>query len=154
MDSNQISELVAIALNHQWLLFTAALIGLVVRLLKLPHIPPPLDQLPAKARPLIALALGFVAAGLQHVAAGVPWRQALAEGLVAALAAICGHDIVIEWLRGGRELGAPSAPVQAQPATEPVVVPEAAPTPRDGSAALLPRAPRLDDVDSERRGER
>lgn len=151
MDSIQIEDLARLALEHQWTLLTAALIGLAVRALKSPLVPAPLDRIPAKARPLAAILLGLASAGLQHVASGTPWRQALAEGLGAALVAIGGHDLVIEYLRGGREFGAPApiAPTGEEPAGR-ATVPDAAPTPRDASVTMRPMPPRLEDIDRER----
>jgi hypothetical protein len=93
------------ALTGQWVLIAAAIIGLVVRLLKedtwLPTLPP-------RARAAYALGLGAASGLLEHVFAGTPWKQALLGGVVAATLATFGHDVVIQGLRGGRELPLPT----------------------------------------------
>lgn len=83
----------------------AAVIGLVVRMLKadvkfLPTIPP-------RARPWVALALGLVSTVLLHLRPGVPWGQAVIEGLTAGIIAIAGHELAVESARDGKELGWP-----------------------------------------------
>jgi hypothetical protein len=106
MDPGQITLLIDALLSHQWVVVAAVVIHLIVRLLKSPRIPW-VSKIPPRVRTLIAVLLGFAGAGLQALAAGVDWRRALAENLIAALLAIVGHDVLIEWLRGGRELGQP-----------------------------------------------
>lgn len=124
MDPN---DLLTLALEHKWLALSSAVILVLVRLLKEPAVPYPLSEIPAKARPLVAVLLGAASGILEHVAAGTPWREALGNGLVAAMLAVLSHDVVIEWLRGGKELLA-----TAKPEDRPTVPPEAPPTLRDG----------------------
>lgn len=91
-----------------WLGVAAVLIGLVVRLLKSDI--PWTSTIPARWRPVLALGLGAVAAAFDAVLGGASWPDAIKVGLGAAAAAIVGHDVVIEGLRGGKELGGTSAP--------------------------------------------
>lgn len=91
-----------------WIGFSALAIGLLVRLLK-SDTPLPFT-VPAKWRPVLALVLGLLSGVLHALSTGVPWRDALLGGLSAGVAAIVGHDVGIESLRGGVEVGAPKDP--------------------------------------------
>jgi hypothetical protein len=128
MDVETLNLLLALALEHKWLAASTILIGLVVRLLKSPRVPWPFDQIPPKARPLVAIVLGALSSAIEHVVQGTPWKEALASGLFSAALAVLGHQVVIEWLRGGREVFAP----QAAPA--PALAPEPPPPPVDPPA--------------------
>ncbi|WP_394849723.1 hypothetical protein LZC95_20000 [Pendulispora brunnea] len=109
-----IDELVELLLDHKWVPFAALAIGAVVRVLKSDT---PLPTVPTAWRPWLALGLGAVAGVLQAVVGGTAWSKALLDGLTAALTAIAGHDLVIESLRGGKELGTrpPSPPRPPEP---------------------------------------
>jgi hypothetical protein len=119
-------DLLDLALQHKWPALAAAAIGLLVRLLKSPAVPYPLSEIPAKARPLVALLLGLVSGVLEHVASGTPWPVALANGATSAAFAVLSHDVVVEYLRGGKELGRKPAeserdtvpPVEVPPDTQ------------------------------------
>lgn len=102
----EVSNAVELFLSHQWVTASAATIFLLVRLLKSKRMPWPIFLIPPKARTLVAVVLGFAGAGVQSVALGVAWPQALAENMIACLVAILTHDVVIEWFREGREFGA------------------------------------------------
>jgi hypothetical protein len=102
-----VGPIIDLFMAHQWIPGAAAVIFLLMRLLKSPRMVWPLSLIPPKARTLVVVVLGFAGAGLQSVAAGVPWQKAVAENVVAALIAILAHDTVVEWLRKGRELGTP-----------------------------------------------
>lgn len=93
--------------KHAWPALSAVVIGILVRLFKSPSVPAPLDRIPPKARPLVALVLGVASGCLEAVVAGTPWQKALAGGLVAAALAVFGHQLVIEGARDGREIGEP-----------------------------------------------
>ncbi|WP_394844032.1 DUF4231 domain-containing protein [Pendulispora brunnea] len=109
---NSLDELLTLAAQGKWIVVGAIVIGAIVRLLKSDT---PLPTVPSQWRPWLALGLGAVAGILQAVAAGTPWQKALIDGLVSALTAIAGHDLLIESLRGGREIGSDRAPVPAPP---------------------------------------
>lgn len=86
----------------------ALVVGLVVRLLKSDT---PLPTVPARYRPFLALGLGAVGGALDALASGTPWQQAVLGGISAALAAMVGHEVIVEQLFGGREIGSPDASV-------------------------------------------
>lgn len=94
----------------KWVLAFAALAGLGVRLLKddaavrwFPF------TIPAEWRPAMALALGVVAAVVRLKGGGLDWKTAVltgvVEGLTAGSGAIAGHQLLVESMRGGREVG-------------------------------------------------
>lgn len=100
-----IPAVLALLKAHAWIALAAILVGLLVRVLKSDVKITP--TIPARYRPFLALALGQLAAVLDHVASGTPWRDAAIGGFIAAVVAMVGHEAAIEKLRGGQELGAP-----------------------------------------------
>jgi hypothetical protein len=94
------SMLVGLVESRQWPMVAAALIWMVVRALKSERIP--LD-VPARARPWVALGLGVIAGACESVLGGVPLGDALLAGLGAGLAASGLHESLVESLRHGRE---------------------------------------------------
>ena len=101
-------QFIALLAAHKWIALAAIVIGAVVRLLKSDG-PIPLT-VPSRWRPVLAVVLGVIAGVFDKVASGGAWTQAILGGLLAALTAISSHDVVIEGLRGGKELGAPKGP--------------------------------------------
>jgi hypothetical protein len=99
-------------LGHQWLVVSSILIGGAVRLVKgdtpLPYVPP-------RYRPFLAVLLGGVSAALQALTQHIPVQQALLEGALSVFVAISGHEIIIESLFGGRELGGPKRDASSSP---------------------------------------
>jgi hypothetical protein len=94
------SMLVGLVESRQWPMVAAALIWLVVRALKSERIP---LNVPARARPWVALGLGVVAGVCESVLGGVALGDALLAGLGAGLAASGLHESLVESLRHGRE---------------------------------------------------
>lgn len=66
----------------------------------------PID-IPPKWRIRFVLFLGIVYGIIEQTAAGVSWQEAIKHGLVAASAAVGLHELLINNLRGGRELTVP-----------------------------------------------
>lgn len=116
MDSDNVYDLLV---REQWVGLGALFIALLVRLLKSAAVPPPLDHIPSKARPLVALLLGIVSGALDKIVTGTPWKMALLGGLVSSALAVLGHDVVIEYLRKGRELGPKTGPLSVPPPPDP-----------------------------------
>src|SRR5574338_298624 len=104
----QPDQLIALVIAHKWIAVAAVLIGAIVRALK-QDTPIPITIV-AKYRPWLALGLGQVSGVLQALSTGTPWKEALVGGLVSSVVAILGHDLVIESMRNGKELGAPKVP--------------------------------------------
>lgn len=63
------------------------------------------EWIPGRYRPFLALALGGVAMCVDALAAGTPTEEALLSAVVAVALAMLGHDVVIEGVRGGKEIG-------------------------------------------------
>lgn len=105
-------HIVDLALDHKWIGLAALVIGAVVRVLKI-DAPPHWLVVPSRWRPILALALGLVAGVLDKVSSGAAWMPAILGGLLAAVTAIASHDVVIEGLRGGKEIGAPKTAAAA-----------------------------------------
>ena len=102
-----IDQLIELILAHQWVAAAAVIIGALMRLQKSGRLTLPWT-IPARWRPLAGLALGILSGALEAVVAGTPWDRAIVGGLVSAAVAALGHGVVIEGLRGGRELGQPA----------------------------------------------
>jgi len=97
-------ELLQLAMSHKWVAVSAIAIGALSRAAKAGKLTP-LLQVGARYRPLIVIALGVISGALEAMVIGTPWQDALLGGLVAACIAMGGHGVLIEALRGGRELG-------------------------------------------------
>jgi hypothetical protein len=117
MDSEAVSTLVTLLLDHRWAGAATIVIFFVMRLFKADMPIPLVARIPSKLRTLLVVVLGFAGAGLQAFAAGAPWQKALAENLIGALLAVLMHDGLIEYLRGGRELFAKPKP-EVKPSEE------------------------------------
>jgi Mrp family chromosome partitioning ATPase len=76
----------------------AVIVWALVAAMKSPAFP--LD-IPPKARPWLALALGQVYAVLAAVVGGIPWGAALVDGLVATTLAVTGQELGAAALRRG-----------------------------------------------------
>lgn len=82
------------------------------------------SHLPSKSLPFLAMALGILATAAAQIQAGVPWLQALINGILAGALATAGHQAVIESMRGGKEIVPATAKVSAQaPPQDPPVSP-------------------------------
>jgi len=101
--NNEIETIITLIMSHQWLALSVVLIGVTVRLLKTERAQRWLVAIPPRYRPLLAVGLGIVSGILEAIAAGTPWIEALLRGLLAAVVAMAGHDVIIEGLLGGRE---------------------------------------------------
>lgn len=92
-----------------WVATAAIIIGAVVRYLKSDSPLPEWLHVAPKWRPVVAFALGVVAAAFDFAAMGTPWPNAIAKGFLASFGAVVGHHLVIEKGRGGKELPIPLA---------------------------------------------
>ena len=52
-----------------------------------------MDRVPDKAKPYVPIALGVGGVTLGAIQAGMPWQQALAVGVTAAVTAMSKHDM-------------------------------------------------------------
>lgn len=94
--------------DHAWLPLASLVIFFAVRLVKddrfvawCPIVIPP------RYRSLLAVALGAISGVLQALTTGAKWPTAIVGGLISAYTAIAGHDLVVESIRKGRDIGVP-----------------------------------------------
>ena len=80
----------------------ALAINLVVRLLKSGSLD---GAIPARWRPLVAVALGGATMAVDALAAGTPWQDAAVSAALSVAVAIAAHEVGVESLAGGKELG-------------------------------------------------
>lgn len=94
-----------------------------------------------KWRAWAALLLGVVLGVLQKLALGGSWVDAVGGGLSAGIAAITGHELVVESLRNGRDIGAPKpaplAPGTLRPPSPPPISLKPPPLPPLAMLALV-----------------
>lgn len=127
MDSDQISYLLQLAKDHKWFVLIAVVVGLIVRLLKSDTKIP--INVPSQYRKYVALGLALVGAVIEKYAVGgTTWTNALIDGIAAWVLAEWGHKVVIEDVRGGKELPVPglikpgASPGSGKPPSLPPVV--------------------------------
>lgn len=100
-----VGDVAALVAAHSWIALAALIVFAIVRLLK-SDTKIPLN-IPARYRPVLAIALGAVAGVLDHVASGTPWRQALVNGATAGVLAIMGNVLGVDVLRDGVDVPVP-----------------------------------------------
>lgn len=116
-DANQLYEFL---MAHKYWAFASLAVGLMVRLLKA-H-PVLAEKLPPRARPWIAVGLGVASGVLESIVSGTPVVKALMLGAISGFGAIIGHDLFIEGLRNGKEIGAPAAARAAVTSVTPMLL--------------------------------
>lgn len=94
-------EFFAIIVAHKWITIASLIIGAIVRGLKSDT---PLPTVAPRWRPALAVCLGLVSGMLEAILDATPWQKAMAGGLVSAAVAIAGHDVIVKWLRDGRDV--------------------------------------------------
>jgi len=100
---------------HQWGLLTWLVVSVVagglVRLCKSDSPIPALQQIPPAWRARLAYVFALCAAAATKLASGMSWQTVVTLALAGGSTAMAGHELLIEGLRGGRELfGPPRGP--------------------------------------------
>lgn len=109
MIPDNLNELIAAAQAGKWWIFSALIIGAIVRVLKAK--PEIANFLSPRIRPLAPIVLGIVSAAIHQIAYdGTPWFHALLAGVLSGAGAVLGHVYGIEVLRGGKEIGESDKP--------------------------------------------
>lgn len=108
MNPDAIDAIVAAANGGKWWVFSALIVGLLVRLLKAK--PALAEKFPPRVRPWLAVGLGIASGMLNKVVEGTPWKSALLFGASSGAAAVLGHEFLIESILGGREIGVKTIP--------------------------------------------
>lgn len=94
-----------------YVLFGALAVGLLVALMKQGWLSRALaEKLPAKALPVLSVALGALGVSAAEIAAGKPAKLALVHGVLSGVLAVFGHELVVEGARGGAEFVPERAP--------------------------------------------
>ncbi len=102
-----IDSLMQLAADHKWYMFAAVLVGGGCRWLKSDSAGNWWTSLPLWAKRTIPILLGGAAGCLESLASGRPLEESLIKGaLIAGLGSMAGHELLIEKMRGGKELGA------------------------------------------------
>lgn len=124
------SELATLIGQHKWVPIASVVLGVLVRLAK-SDTRIPID-IPPRLRVWLAFGLGQVAAVLDVVVAGQPWKQAIFGGLIASVLAIVGHNTIVDSMRGGKEFPVPGLTLPGVPPSpgKPPSIP-APPLPRE-----------------------
>lgn len=119
MDYESLRKLAA---EHPYVLL-AMMIGFLVRLMK-SDTKLPID-IPPAARKYVALSLAVGGAVAEKLAMGVPTSQALFDGVMAWAMAEWGHKILVDDLRGGKEIPVPflMLPGEAPGPGKPITIP-------------------------------
>ena len=100
-----IASIQAAIAGKQWILLAAILVGFVVATAKQGWLSAWLaKKLPPSALPYLAMSLGVIGTAAAEVTAGKPLAQALVDGFSAGMAAIVGHETLVEGIRGGKEI--------------------------------------------------
>jgi hypothetical protein len=108
---DDLSAAVALAKSHNWIPLTAVVVAALIRVAKSDRAVAwfPVAVSP-RWRAWAALLLGVALGVLQKLATGGTWLEAIVGGLVAGQVAISGHELVVEGLRKGRDIGVAKEP--------------------------------------------
>ena len=105
MDFNPFIEA---AVNHKWVLLGALIIGSLVATAKQGWLGTAMQkQMPPRWIPFLAPLYAALSVGPTEIIGGTAWQVALSDSigaLVSGFLAVLGHELVIEGLRGGKEL--------------------------------------------------
>jgi hypothetical protein len=108
--SAQVAPLLAALKDHRFAFAGAVLVNVLVTVAKQGWFSNAVaSKLPARYIPFVAVGLGVLGVSSAEVVAGLPWSQALFDGLAAGVTAVFGHQAIVEAGRNGREV-VPSAP--------------------------------------------
>lgn len=148
MNEQDINSAIELARGHDWIPLAAVVIAVLVRLAKSDRVVQwfPIAISP-RWRAWAAVVLGVMAGVVQKLAAGGKWTAALVGGLVAGIAAVSGHELLVEGLRKGRDFGVakePPPPPGTEPPPPPPKVLSLKPPPRtlpDAEVVSVPPAP-------------
>jgi hypothetical protein len=129
MDPSLQSDLntaLALVRDHNWIAIAAVIDGLLIRLAKSDRAVSffPVAIAPSW-RPWCALLVGIVEGiiAIKLLSHGT-WSEAIGGGISAGITAITGHELVVESLRGGRDMFVPKAPAppDAPPPPKPISI--------------------------------
>lgn len=113
VDQALVDQAIALTKAHLWIPLASLFINVAVRLSKTDDVVAwfPVNLRP-KVRPYLALGLGVLSGIVAGLKTG-SWGSAIAGGIVAGMLAITTHDVVVESIRNGRDIGVPKIPKQS-----------------------------------------
>lgn len=95
MPTNDVqTQVFVLTSQHQWVALAALLIGVLLRALRLPVTPAPLNRIPKAWLPAVGAALGAASAVLESVMHGVPWQSAALGGVTSAAVGFWAHELM------------------------------------------------------------
>jgi hypothetical protein len=90
---------------HQWVLFGALIVGGLIAFAKQGWFSTWIQsKLPASDIPYYAVVIGVLTMMVTDIETGKTWQQAILDGFFAATTAVFGHQLLIEGVRGGKEV--------------------------------------------------
>lgn len=111
MDSVQIDQFVQLIRTHAWIPVLSIIVGAIIRASKNdPAVAKIKLFIKPENRPVWAMVFAVVLAALDRLAVGGTWYDAIAGGLVAGSGAIAGHEIIVNKVRKGRDMGIKKEP--------------------------------------------
>jgi hypothetical protein len=120
MDAVEADHLVRLVRANIWIPAIAVIVGIIIRLAKSdPAVAWIKIYIPPERRALWAMGLAIAGAAAERLATGGTWYDAIAGGLVAGSGAIAGHEIIVDTLRKGRDIGIKKAPPPPPPPSVP-----------------------------------
>lgn len=120
-------DIAAHAKGHEWTAVVALVIWAGVRLSKNDKIAARFPwSIPPRWRPWAALGAGAVFGFCKKLALGGSWFEGIGGGIFAGISAMAGHDLIVDGLRKGRDIGikkvTPPTPPPSHPPPPVVVV--------------------------------
>lgn len=127
MDGMTAEQIASLIEHRKWVPIAGVVIWFLTRLLK-SDTHRWLPSVPGRWRPLVPFAFGLASSVAEALILGKPWVSALVGGVVSAVQALAMQDVLINALRGGKEVPVPGLMVEgARPAPDkPVTVPPVA----------------------------
>lgn len=121
---NDINRAIDLAHTHTWIPLAAVVLGLLIRIMKSDTAVRwfPIEISP-RWRAWFSFGGGLVYGILHKVATGGTWGEAIVGGFLAGGGPIVGHELVVNALRNGRDLGMKKedAPPPSQAPRQPVI---------------------------------
>ena len=124
MSESEITQLLMDMISKRpWVIVGALIIGTLIRLGKSDTVIP--VDIPPRLRIWVAYGLGCLSGVLEKVSSGIKWKDAILGGAVQATLAVLGQNILIDSLRGGKEIAIPglAKPGAAPSPGKPVSIP-------------------------------
>jgi hypothetical protein len=151
MNESDIDSAIQLARGHDWIPLSALAVGALVRLAKSDQA---VKFFPVAIAPLwrswAAVILGVLFGVVHRLAAGGTWGEAIVGGVAVGITAISGHELIVESIRKGRDIGIakqpppppgslppPQKPLSIKPPAQQVTILEMPPPPGPMTLSVL-----------------